>query len=283
MDSDKTDGKTESFPKIGSSLSQKIDNILPAKDNKDKQKISLSVLYTIFAVIVLLASGIYIYNSISSFEDNCNKIYNRHTDYIYSDLSEKPIICNKDSVIIINGNPNELLRLIAYHENKTETLLQLQHQQISNSFTSLTIWSAVLMIIFLVFSLYAMFKADDIQRQARNILEEISNYASQTEEKIQYLDERVNEEIAKISIESIKTLGALKNEQDKLFESYGKASSETLQELRDKQSDMIGKLKQEIDQTKEDFRKLSEEQISEIRKALQLLISQLIGNGGAPE
>lgn len=55
MDSDKTDGKTESFPKIGSSLSQKIDNILPAKDNKDKQKISLSVLYTIFAVIVLLA------------------------------------------------------------------------------------------------------------------------------------------------------------------------------------------------------------------------------------
>ena len=61
--------------------------------------------------------------------------------------------------------------------------LELQHAKIQGDFSTLTLWASVLMIVFLVFSIYSMWKIDDIQTRGRSMIAEMEKNADELNTK----------------------------------------------------------------------------------------------------
>lgn len=100
---------------------------------------------------------------------------------------------------------NEQLALsMQEHMQSTQTLLQVQSQKIQSDFTILSVWAGILMIVFLVFSIYSMFKTDELVKQGRAGLDAIENAREKVSEHIAKIDTHVENELKKVSAEAKK-------------------------------------------------------------------------------
>lgn len=71
----------------------------------------------------------------------------------------------KDSILIN--------RQLANSQHATNELLELNFNRIQHEYTVLALWAGVLMIVFLIFSFYSLYKTDDIAKQGKESLKEI--------------------------------------------------------------------------------------------------------------
>lgn len=74
-------------------------------------------------------------------------------------------------------------------EGQTKTMVDLHLNKIEHEYTNITIWAAILTIIFLVFSFYSLYKADELIKQGREGLKEISMLKKKGEEEIRKLQD----------------------------------------------------------------------------------------------
>lgn len=63
--------------------------------------------------------------------------------------------------------------IIDKHYERTESLLELQYNKLQNDFNFLSMWAAVITIVFLVFSIYSIFKTDEMLSRAKDETAEI--------------------------------------------------------------------------------------------------------------
>lgn len=81
-----------------------------------------------------------------------------------------------DSKVIINAIVKEQQALTQIHKEEAaslDSLLEMHSQRMSDDFANLTLWASVLMIEFLVFSIYAMYKMDEMQNRGGESLSKI--------------------------------------------------------------------------------------------------------------
>lgn len=64
-------------------------------------------------------------------------------------------------------------RQLANSQHATNELLELNFNRIQHEYTVLALWAGVLMIVFLIFSFYSLYKTDDIAKQGKESLREI--------------------------------------------------------------------------------------------------------------
>lgn len=64
-------------------------------------------------------------------------------------------------------------RQLANSQHATNELLELNFNRIQHEYTVLALWAGVLMIVFLIFSFYSLYKTDDIAKQGKESLQEI--------------------------------------------------------------------------------------------------------------
>ena len=64
-------------------------------------------------------------------------------------------------------------RQLADAQHATNELLELHFNRIQHEYTVLALWAGVLMIVFLIFSFYSLYKTDDIAKQGKDSLKEI--------------------------------------------------------------------------------------------------------------
>lgn len=60
---------------------------------------------------------------------------------------------------------------------QTEKMLELHLAKIEHEYTNITIWAAILTIVFIVFSFFSMFKLEEARKEAERILKETSEKA----------------------------------------------------------------------------------------------------------
>lgn len=58
--------------------------------------------------------------------------------------------------------------LLDRHQNRVEALLETEYNKLQADFNILMLWASCLMIVFLVFSLYSIFKTDEMLGKAEN-------------------------------------------------------------------------------------------------------------------
>ena len=165
----------------------------------------LVVIFSLFCIGIL--GWIMYYHS-----SQMNTIVQEHKHYVQSQEEFlKEIKINK-SVMYLNDN---VLKCVEIETKKVEDMLQLQTTYQHAQFTLLSVWSGVLMIVFLIFSLYSMFKTDELIKQARESINTIGNSKMEVDEKIQDAKKKITDEVEDIKATSNEYLGKIKSDLEK--------------------------------------------------------------------
>ena len=85
-------------------------------------------------------------------------------------------------------------RQLADAQHATNELLELHFNRIQHEYTVLALWAGVLMIVFLIFSFYSLYKTDDIAKQGRDSLKEIKEKGDNVLKDLQKVLDDLNKE-----------------------------------------------------------------------------------------
>ncbi len=99
---------------------------------------------------------------------------------------------------------------------QTKTMIDLHLNKIEHEYSNITLWAAVLTILFLVFSFYSVFKADELIKQGTDGLKEIRRIKTQGEQTVERLD-KDGKDLFKSTEEKIK--GFVMRQQRNMIES----------------------------------------------------------------
>ena len=195
---------------------------------------------TISSIIVI---GVFIL-LIYSYHANQEKIVNLHAQYCvdFQNALQKGVVV-KDSCYYIN---EVVLQKVEESQENIAQLLELQYNKLQNDFTLLSLWSSVLMIVFLVFSIYSVFKTDELMKQSRDVLQHADEAAGKVDEKMKELNDRMEQE-------SQKATTALQRKTEAELE----------------------RIKKEIDETILNFKELTERKAGEYEDKYQNYLREL--------
>ena len=111
-------------------------------------------------------------------------------------------------------------RQLADSQHATNELLELHFNRIQHEYTVLALWAGVLMIVFLIFSFYSLYKTDDIAKQGKESLKEIKekgdNVLTDLKEQQGVLMSQARTTIAQINKETKES----QNQMDTLAETF---------------------------------------------------------------
>ncbi len=178
-----------------------------------------------------------------TYDNSLNEIVNLHREY-HSQIENllKPLTISKDSCVYVN---EQLANCIEEGLLNTQSVLQLQSTRIQSDFTLLSLWAGILMIVFLIFSIYSIFKTDELMKQGREGLKVIEDSKSKVDSHILEIENKAEEEIKKVS-----------NAADVEITRFAAESSASLDELRkqieDKQKafgETVNKIREEFDES----------------------------------
>lgn len=194
-----------------------------------------------FFVVLLIVTGFSVchYISVKShFEESCERICTAHEN-LCKQLPAAQNIANKDSVFV----RNTLLQIKSSNAQIKE-MLELQHGEIQEDFAALTLWASVLMVVFLIFSIYSMYRVDDLVNQGRNSVSTITNLSAKAQERINEVDILFDTESKKLAEQSTEEIEKLKQAQ--------------LERLQDLETTIDRKIKESERKIAEDIKKFNE-------------------------
>lgn len=115
----------------------------------------------------------------------------------------------KDSILIN--------RQLANAQHATNELLELHFNRIQHEYTILALWAGVLMIVFLIFSFYSLYKTDDIAKQSKESLKEIRQKGDNILKDFQKLQDDLTKETGDRIAQLNKEVEASQNDINTLF------------------------------------------------------------------
>lgn len=194
----------------------------------------------ILMLVVLLFGGI-----TYSYYCSQRKVIETHQQFSKDLIRASEKLCEKyDSLTILHVQLREI-----EEENEKNILsqMELQYEKIQSDFTVLSLWAGVLMVVFLIFSIYSMFKTDEIQHQSRDGLKRIDELSEGVKQKVESIQNTVKEALESVNKEA-------DAEKKKL-----KESSETT----------LNNLKSQAESMEENFKKLVDERVSDFTNKIQ--------------
>lgn len=63
------------------------------------------------------------------------------------------------------------------HEERMESLMEMEFGKLQNDFNFISIWASIITIVFLIFSIYSIFKTDEMLKEAEKVHEQIKGKA----------------------------------------------------------------------------------------------------------
>ena len=124
------------------------------------------------------------------------------------------------------------------------------------------------MIVFLVFSIYSMFKTDEILRQSREGLKAIENTEKEAENIVESVEQKTNEEIKKVTQTAIEEQRKIQSE-----------ASSTIDEVKKEILQMQEGFSKDVTQKSEEFRAMYKRMMTKMEdttKHNRNLIQQLV-------
>lgn len=222
------------------------------------------------AVALLFALISHFYNKSLS---KIVSIHENYNEYLMNVM--KPVEIASDSCIYVN---DQLALSMQEHMQSTQTLLQIQSQKIQSDFTILSVWAGILMIVFLVFSIYSMFKTDEIIKQAKIGLDVIENAREKVNEHIKEIDDHVSGEMTKVS-----------NEVKKNTDDMSKKYLDFINDIENQVAEEKDRFKGVVDEKTKEFQNIYKEYVERLKQStetnenLMNLIIKAIGSNQAEE
>lgn len=118
----------------------------------------------------------------------------------------------KDSILIN--------RQLANAQHATNELLELHFNRIQHEYTVLALWAGILMIVFLIFSFYSLYKTDDIAKQSKENLKNITAQGDDVLSGLKKQQEALMSQANKTILQLNKETQESQNKMDTLAETF---------------------------------------------------------------
>ena len=223
-------------------------NKMPLYKNKFIWMICIA---TIFVVALFIIVGCFYKKSLSMIVD----YHSQYTDKALSALPEVKL--SKDSCFYLD---ERLILAVDNHMNEVQSLLKIQSNRIQSDFTILSLWAGILMIVFLIFSIYSVFKTDEMMKQGRdtlNVLEDVKESASSKTKEIETIVET--------------QIGNFKSK----IENITTAANNDLQSNKNEITQFQEKARGDLQKDKEELKRNIDEQIENFREEFKKVIEQV--------
>lgn len=142
---------------------------------------------------------------------------------------------------------DKISRALKDHEERMESLMELEFEKLQNDFNFISLWAGIITIVFLIFSIYSIFKTDEMLKKSENVYEQIKGKSEEIENLTKNIQTQYQSE-----------LGLLKKESDDYMKEM--AQKMTLLNERLANADTIIKDFREAAQTDEVVQTSTEEQ-----------------------
>lgn len=151
-----------------------------------------------------------------------DSIYNSNIELLYAEHNK---VLKEDSLLLYNERT-----LI---EQQTKSMIDLHLNKVEHEYSNLTLWAAILTILFLVFSFYSIYKMDELLQQGNEGVKDIRSLRKDGEILIEKLEVTSKSELEKtrnqidVFIEEqqnrmIQTLSYFENESTKKLNEINK-------------------------------------------------------------
>lgn len=115
-------------------------------------------------------------------------------------------------------------------ENQIKSMIDLHLNKVEHEYSNLTMWAAVLTILFLVFSFYSIFKMDELIQQGNEGVKDIRSLKKDGENLIENLEATSKSEIEKTKnqIDDF-----IKEQQNRMIQTLGYFEKENTKKLNE--------------------------------------------------
>lgn len=119
---------------------------------------------------------------------------------------------------------DKIADLLDRHQNRVESLLEIEYNKLQADFNILMLWSSCLMIVFLVFSLYSIFKTDEMLGKAENEANRIHQLLAESNQACENITNQ-----AQIVMSQMQHLPAVPMQPQPPFKAANETSAEVAQ------------------------------------------------------
>ena len=108
-------------------------------------------------------------------------------------------------------------------EGQTKTMLELHLNKIEHEYSNITMWGAILTILFLVFSFYSIYKIDELIQQGNEGVKEIKNLKKEGKQDLDQLKTEKEKIVTNIQGQLSDSIAAVNNTQKETERQYQNA------------------------------------------------------------
>lgn len=171
-------------------------------------------------------------------------------------------ICDSKQFLSVNRTKQmeEFVDANKKHQEEVKALLELEFNKIQGEYETQEIWTAVLTIVFLIFSFYSMFKSEELERQGHDALKSIRD-----------VEQRAKNAYDKIEQEKSKKINSI---QSQYSEWKKQRNIELTEELRKEKDNLTAHVSLEQKKAERDLSLKYKELSSNFIKNLEISHSQ---------
>ena len=189
---------------------------------------------------------------------NLTKIISTHLDKIYSYHKEYDSKIQNDS-ILLSVEKNLL-------EGQTKNMIDLHLDKIEHEYSNITMWAAVLTVLFLVFSFYSIFKMDEFIQQGTEGVKEIRQLRREGHDVLK----SIRNDSEKLKYNTNQKIDEFMSQQQLRLSEF----NQTLEAASSQINIMIDEQKSNVVLAKENFDKQSLPIIQDFEKKMNALLAQ---------
>lgn len=168
-------------------------------------------------------------------------------------------------------------------EGQTKAMIDLHLDKIEHEYSNITMWGAILTILFLVFSFYSLYKIDELIKQGQEGVVKINNLKTDGERIVSQFEEKKQKVFNDINSQILEMTDAISKEQQQKFDNLEKQLQEQIRstaeyitsikiELKNNSKSMLDnysvRLTSITEQHKEFYEKFSETQQKEFNQLI---------------
>lgn len=209
-------------------------------------------------------------------------------DSVKTILSSKIKTKNKEAQILkyCIGEINNYVQKEISQESKKSTLyvaevkkiMDNQYMRVRQEYEALQTWCAILTIVFLVFSFYSLYKADDMVRQGRQGLREIEQIKKEGRSNIEKIQKEANDSITTFKQTIGLELVDMNEKMSRIGKKMDEVSSNADIEIKRMSEDIDNKVlftEQKYDQRIQEIISNAEERIKHNNTEMEILSAQM--------
>ena len=148
-----------------------------------------------------------------------DSVYNNDIELLYAEYDK---VLREDSLRLCNER--------ALLEMQTKSMIDLHLNKVEHEYSNLTIWAAILTILFLVFSFYSIYKMDELIQQGNDGVKDIRSLKKSSEDIIEKLEATSKSEIGKTQN---KIDGFIVEQQQRMIQTFSLIDNEKTNKLND--------------------------------------------------